>query len=187
MSNCNRCGKYLPSFFDSICQECESIESERNEDREREEERQERAASDRYELIEQLVKTRTKSTEDLAIATVFLANNINNPGDYICPYCKFKTLKEEASCCPRCHKNIESKYWNSVDTPRRLAEAARKAEVDRKASNQMSAKRNVIIGSNCNVDYEEWQKNQRERISANTSGESANASKKSWFARLFLG
>lgn len=188
---------------------------------------EELAASDRTELIEQLAKSRTRSTEDLAFATAFLANNISNPGDYICPYCKFKTLKEEASCCPRCQKNIENNYWDSICAPRRRAEAAKieakkiadekwakrgviigtayaeqrlaeaaklakrsviidatstersLAEAAPKAADKKLATGGVVIGSACNVDYEEWLKKQKERISEND--------KKSWFVRLFRG
>lgn len=114
MSNCNRCGKYLPGFFDTICQECESIENERNEDREREEEREEEAAL-------ALERSREQSREDLAAAAVYIADAKNNPGDYVCPSCMYRTLKKGASRCPKCHADPGRQYWEVVETSERDA------------------------------------------------------------------
>lgn len=114
MSNCNRCGKHLNGFFDSICQECESIERERNEDREREEEREEQAAL-------ALERAREQSREDIAAAAVYIADAKNNPGDYICPSCLYQTLKKGASRCPKCHTDPGRQYWIDVETEERDA------------------------------------------------------------------
>lgn len=127
MSNCNRCGKYLPSFLDSICQECESIEREREEDREREEEREEQAT-----------RSREQSREDTAAAAARIeaaqaaaAHKIANPGEYDCPFCKYTALKYLASRCPRCQADTPSGYWTQIiEGERAEAEAARKAKVE---------------------------------------------------------
>lgn len=39
---------------------------------------------------------------------------INNPGDYDCPYCRFRTLKKNASVCPKCQKDILPAEWKKI-------------------------------------------------------------------------
>lgn len=126
MGSCDRCGKHLNGFFDSICQECESIKTEREEDREREEEREEQAALD-------LERAREQSREDLAAAAAYIADAKNNPGDYDCPSCLFRTLKKGASRCPKCHADPGRQYWVDIETKERDARlrAAAAAEAAR--------------------------------------------------------
>lgn len=44
-----------------------------------------------------------------------------NPGDHLCPHCKYISLKYDASRCPLCHGQIETEYWNRVRTEQRAA------------------------------------------------------------------
>lgn len=131
MSNCNRCGKtlhgLLPGF---LCPECKSIEREREEDREREEEREEQAASDLSEMLSESVRSREQSREDIAAAAVYIADAKNNPGDYYCPSCKFRTLKKGASRCPKCHADPGLQYWAEVEAKEREAWLRAKAAED---------------------------------------------------------
>lgn len=104
MKTCDRCGR--PSEY-SRCTLCESIERERREDFEREEQ-------SREERLEQLRENAERVTEAWI-----------NPGDYDCPECRYRTLKNRASRCPKCQANIGTEYWNRVDE-------INKEEVERK-------------------------------------------------------
>lgn len=149
MSSCNRCGKHLQGFFDSICQECESIESERNEDREREEEREERAAKSREQsrenldaVVARIEAAQAAAAHKIADAQAAAAHKIANPGEYYCPTCGYKTLTRLASRCPICQADTPSGYWTPIiERERAKAEAARKAqeEWDRAAPARVAA------------------------------------------------
>lgn len=90
MGYCHIHGKH--SNYDGGCPDCRAAEDQ--------------AADDRSETLEKLDEL-TETHRDLADA-------INNPGNYFCPHCKFRTLLDEASCCPKCRKDIQPEYWNSV-------------------------------------------------------------------------
>lgn len=134
MSSCNRCGKtlhgLLPGF---LCAECKSIERERDEDREREEEREEQAAQTLSEMLSESTRSREQSREGLATAAVYIANAKNNPGDYNCPSCLFRTLKRGASRCPKCHADPSRQYWVDVETKERDARLRAKEAAERAA------------------------------------------------------
>lgn len=94
----------------------------------------EQAASDRSEIIRGLARSREESREDLAAAAVYIADAKNNPGEYYCPHCKFRTLKKGASRCPSCHGEPGLQYWVDVETKERDAKLrvlAAEAEMSR--------------------------------------------------------
>ena len=102
----------------------------------------EQAASDRSEIINGLARSR----EDLAAAAVYIADSKNNPGDYDCPYCKFRTLKMGASRCPSCHGEPGLLYWAGIEAKERdarlrvlAAEKAAKEEWERAAPARAAA------------------------------------------------
>ena len=87
-------------FVGDACSDCSDAE--------------ERAEADRAEMIERLEELRDSAPDagDIAYA-------INNPGDHECPYCRFRTLRLDASRCPKCHSNISLDHW--VPIRRQLA------------------------------------------------------------------
>lgn len=50
---------------------------------------------------------------------------ISNPGNYLCPLCRYITLQFEALRCPKCHGTIDDKYWAVVAEERRVSENER--------------------------------------------------------------
>lgn len=58
-----------------------------------------------------------------------LADKLNNPGDYRCPNCKFKTLKSQAGICFKCQTPIDNDFWEAIS--RRKREAEEKAAAER--------------------------------------------------------
>ena len=73
-----------------------------------------------------------------------------NPGDYTCPFCRFKTLLMDASRCPKCHGIVPESYWVEVEA-RRKARAARESE--RRAAEEARKAR----------EREEWIRREPER------------------------
>src|SRR3954447_2384605 len=78
-----------------------------------------------------------------------VADKINNPGDWECPWCLFYTLQYRAWRCPKCHAQFgheyHQQYWNEVDEEirveeetkaRQAAEAKAKAEADARTHQQ---------------------------------------------------
>ena len=199
MSNCDRCGKPLPGFFDSICQKCESIEREREEDKEREEEREEQAAKSREQSRENLaaVAARIEAAQAAAAhknaaaqaaaahkieaAQAAAAHKIANPGEYDCPTCGYKTLKRLASRCPICRADTPSGYWTRIiERERAKAEAARKAqeEWDRAAPARVAAAK---------AAKEEWDRAAAARAAeaAAAAAAAAAAKKKAFVSNIF--
>lgn len=80
-----------------------------------------------YEIINELARSR----EDIATAAAHIAHAENNPGDYDCPSCKFRTLKKGASRCPKCHADPGRQYWVDVAERERLREIAAAEEWER--------------------------------------------------------
>src|SRR5882672_3281303 len=74
------------------CPKCQDLESQ--------------TQRDRSQMLESL--------ENLDLSRDEIVHAINNPGDYQCPYCKFKTLLYEAACCPKCQRNIADSYWEPI-------------------------------------------------------------------------
>lgn len=62
------------------------------------------------------------------------ADLINNPGEYECPYCLFKTLNYMATVCFKCHRDIDNNYWINVDN-----KEARKREARLKKAKEEAA------------------------------------------------
>ena len=70
---------------------------------------------------------------DCGLAEAELLNTVaaaahfqNNPGDYDCPHCLYRSLRRNASRCPLCHGEIEVSHWTDV-LAREKAEAEREA------------------------------------------------------------
>ena len=61
----------------------------------------------------------------------WLAFKSANPGDYDCPHCRYRTLKLQASRCPKCHGEVSSHFWSKIAEAK--AENARAAEKHRAA------------------------------------------------------
>ena len=128
MGYCHIHGKH---YYDDGCPRCRAAE--------------EQAESDRSDTLEKL--------DDLRKAQRHAADAINNPGDYACPYCKLRTLLKDASCCPKCQKDIGSDYWDRVryheemerqraeGERQRDAEEWRRGAAERKDAEQRDAKR----------------------------------------------
>ena len=90
----------------------------------------EQAESDRADLLSGL--------EDVVQSHADMADAINNPGDYECPACGYKTLKYRRTACPKCRREVSADYWVKVDeraeeARRRYAEWAAE-EAKRKAA-----------------------------------------------------
>ncbi|HUW27894.1 MAG TPA: hypothetical protein VMV97_04730 [Sulfuriferula sp.] len=102
MSYCNIHGRYDGDG----CPTCRDVESE---------------------IIDSLARSR----EDLATAAAHIAHAENNPGDYVCPSCMFRTLKKGASRCPKCHADPGRQYWVDVTARERAQEIAAAEEWER--------------------------------------------------------
>jgi len=79
---------------------------------------------DQSEIIDSLARSREDQREDLADAAASIADAVNNPGDYDCPSCMFRTLKKGAPCCPKCQKDPGRQYWVEVEARERAREKA---------------------------------------------------------------
>ena len=157
MSKCGRCSREFEGFLNWNCDLCRSTEKEQEEAREeREEAREEahdraeamlkQADEDHEELLHELADSREAAREDLVEATLFLADQRKNPGDYDCPSCCYKTLKYWASRCPTCQADVKDEYWQNIyaDKERmrlalKAAEKERDAEWERGAPARASA------------------------------------------------
>lgn len=64
--------------------------------------------------------------EQLSENARLIADARNNPGDYDCPACLYRTLKYKASRCPLCRASPGTEYWERVDTAIRAAEARKR-------------------------------------------------------------
>lgn len=80
-----------------------------------------------YEILDELARSR----EDFAAAATHIADAENNPGDYDCPSCMFRTLKKGASRCPKCHADPGRQYWDKVHERERLDAIASAEEWER--------------------------------------------------------
>jgi len=64
-----------------------------------------------------------------------------NPGDYLCPHCRYIALKRWGKRCPLCHGEVESSYWSRLIAAEAAAEAARVEELERTAPAREAAAR----------------------------------------------
>lgn len=69
-----------------------------------------------------------RGLSDIAERLDELAERPNDPGDHICPHCRYKSLRRNATRCPLCLANPGPQYWADVDSQeqerRRQANAA---------------------------------------------------------------
>lgn len=106
----NYCGRHGCNYADGrSCPEC----------------RAEEEAEDRQNTLDALNRI-YENQVDSQIDVSELADKINNPGDYDCPECSFRTLQFLARRCPKCHADINHEYWDAV-SERRKAQAEKEA------------------------------------------------------------
>lgn len=67
---------------------------------------------DRDELRE-LVRAVSQDRIDANSLAVTLADKLNNPGHFVCPSCKLRTLQFGATRCPRC-QGVNGIDWEEV-------------------------------------------------------------------------
>lgn len=98
-------------FFGEYCRDCSAAENR---------------VGDELEEIRGLLTERSADHEKLL-------KSFNNPGNYFCPHCKWKTLLYRATRC-RCGGEISKEYWQKEDERREAerAELLRQAEEDKK-------------------------------------------------------
>lgn len=116
----------------------------------------EQAALDRSEIIRGLDQSREEARENIAD----VADAINNPGDYDCPHCKFRTLKKWATCCPRCQKDPGPRYWDG------LREEERRAELRAKAAKEEWERAAPTRAAAARAAQEEWERTAPARAAA---------------------
>lgn len=127
--NCSVHGEY---WGDYGCAECLGSQ-----------ERSERANKDLLEKIGELSEETSKNARVSFEAAERLAYLTNNPGEYPCPACGFRTLIKYASCCPKCQTAIPDSHWKfqrewdekqkqRKENERQTAERAAEAERERR-------------------------------------------------------
>jgi hypothetical protein len=134
MDRCRRCGRTITDFHFSlnpICKLCENIEKEAEEKCSRENERDARVEALSMEIIQSQIDVSSSVSNALDVAI----DALNNPGDYCCPSCHFKTLLRDALRCPRCHGDVNHSYWFNISENERIY-AEWKAEQKRVAAIQ---------------------------------------------------
>ncbi len=93
----NYCSRHGCNYSDGrSCPECRADQAEED-------------SRDIIDRLSELSETRIDTSE--------LADKLNNPGDYDCPGCDFRTLRYLAKRCPRCHadiNDIDAGYWDRV-------------------------------------------------------------------------
>jgi hypothetical protein len=78
-----------------------------------------------------------------------LSRRARDFGDYVCPHCRYKTLRLNASRCPQCHGDPGSGFWarieaNELEKRRKEAEAAEKLR-QRKGAEDAAWVRNTAV------------------------------------------
>lgn len=133
-----RCRVHGYTYEDGeVCSDCE---------REREEARQQQ--------VMQLV-----ALEELR-GTLEASGYTRDTGDYVCPHCRYKTLRLDAPLCPECRSAVPEGFWARIHRERReAAEAAKAAAAARAREQQEAAARRA---------HAEAEKRSRER--RNTAG-----------------
>jgi len=59
-----------------------------------------------------------------------------NPGDYDCPHCLYRTLKLGASRCPMCHGQIGAEFWRLIQQDKQRREEQAERERRRRAAEE---------------------------------------------------
>ena len=121
---------------------------------------------DREEAESHAAERFYEAQEEADRRTEDAAYEFANPGDYTCPFCRFKTLLMNASRCPKCHGVVSDSYWAEVEA-RNKAKAARAAE--RRAAEEARKAQ----------EREEWNRKEPERraaAAAQAAKEAAEAS-----------
>ena len=134
MSKC-KCGRelnFLQTYQCSYCQDMERRHNELVDATEEQTEAEEAASQQTREALEEHNRQIELASEAAAEATERAAYLINNPGDYECPACKMKSLKRDASRCPKCQEKVNEHYWEDIREEERLAEerAAKKQRIE---------------------------------------------------------
>lgn len=76
------------------------------------------------EILEAL-QNQDASNEELLEAMERGFRRLANPGDHVCPYCKQKSLRDEACVCPLCRSEISDEDWIEIEEEEeKAAEAA---------------------------------------------------------------
>src|ERR1035438_2638120 len=117
MAYCSVHGRY-EDFTGHGCPQCQAVESQ--------------ASSDRSDIIGGL--------ESLERSQYSLLEALNNPGQYVCPHCRFRTLLLEASCCPKCQRSIHDSFWQPIR--RALKQQRIRDEEDRRRRDRKSTRLN---------------------------------------------
>jgi ssDNA-binding Zn-finger/Zn-ribbon topoisomerase 1 len=137
-------------FVGDTCDDCSDAEQ--------------RAESDRAEMIERLEELRDSAPDAADIAYA-----INNPGDHECPHCRYRTLRLDASRCPKCHSTISPDHWVPIRRQLALQREAeeRRAKIAAEARSQAAA--------------------QAAQTAAREASERSRREKKALFAKIYFG
>ena len=128
---CFRCGRTNPTDF---CPHC--------------------AAADEEFAAEQRQNDLIRSQEEAL-------HKRQNPGDYDCPHCLYRTLKLSASRCPMCHGQIGVEFWRPIIEERKRREA--RAERERQEQTAQAAARRRREADEAEQRRIEWEKAAPER------------------------
>jgi hypothetical protein len=127
---CKRCHRADAELFSSYCSLCKSIvnekeerEEERDQDRKSAEERSAEAIERATAALEEREEREDRRAELKADAIREAAYKRNNPGEYKCASCLYKTLNAFATKCPCCQANTPAGFWDWL--------LAHNAEMDR--------------------------------------------------------
>jgi uncharacterized Zn finger protein (UPF0148 family) len=152
---CKLHGEYDDDYSNG-CPDCQKAQ-------EYSEEATERAENTRKEMLEKLGELSEQRGENARAnreAIERAAFLTNNPGEYECPKCKMISLKNGASCCPKCQKDVPENFWREIRA-REYAEAERKkveAERQREAKKIAAEKHQKWLAS---PEYALEQKNKQ--------------------------
>lgn len=97
---------------------------------------------EREEAREQQV-LQLEALEELR-GTLEASRYTRDTGDFVCPHCRYKTLRLDAPLCPECRSAVPEGFWARIHSERRAAaEAARVAEAARAAAQREAAARHA--------------------------------------------
>jgi len=135
MGHCSIHGTYRDRVLSDGCPDCQQAEERAENDRkeaaqaaEARAERAEEAAKELAERAEEAADERLLAQAELQVAIARdQAYRVNNPGDYECPACLYKTLKRGATRC-KCGAVVLAEYWESVRSRERLQQEREERE-----------------------------------------------------------
>ncbi|MEI6166982.1 MAG: hypothetical protein WCS52_07285 [bacterium] len=85
----------------------------------------ERSENDNEKLLKKLSDISDQTVDNERVsreAAERIAYLSNNPGDYICPTCKMRSLKNDALRCPKCCADVTLDFWKNIRSNEKLAE-----------------------------------------------------------------